>query len=470
MVLSGLSILRLFSRAMLALGFIVSLGSLRAQKADATNLAGTMPEDYLPQLKPILERASQLSPERMLKLIEIEQQEARLIVARSGQLPQLGGSFNYGTTESAVSGSSTRESSGSGFFYNANASQAIFHWGALKNSTEIARLQLLIARKDTARVTRDLLVIVRKTYLALVVQKAELQSRRKALKLLDGEIETLEIRNSQGLIPPAQLEGQRLSRREEQLKADRLEADFTADRRRLSRIAALARPLTEDDVADGLPNPVYSEAMVSGMTATLLRDNAKNSFEYEIYDIRVREAKLREKVESTRLLPKFGANVSYSLRNNTSVDSGSTSQEAVREQSLGIGGNWPLFDGFATRGYKRDAIAARRYAERQRSNKADEIMEAAQNLERTLKLDRVQMELTETRHGMAVELRKNVRQESELGTVPRVDLDRAELGVINAELGTLASRVAYLVHWTDFVTVAGTDPVLSSQLPASNAR
>ncbi|HEY1110052.1 MAG TPA: TolC family protein, partial [Opitutaceae bacterium] len=299
--MTGLSIPRLFSGAVLALGLLVSHGGLRAQPADATNLAGTMPEDYLPQLKPILERAAQLSPERMLKLIEIEQYEAKVTIARSGQLPQLGGSFNYGTTESAVSGSNTRESSGSGFFYNASANQALFHWGALKNSTEIARLQLLIARKDTARVTRDLLAIVRKTYLALVVQKAELQAMRRALKLIDGEIETLTIRNSQGLIPPAQLEGERLRRREEQLKADRVEAKFAADRRSLTRIAALAQPLTEDDIADGLPNPAYSEAMVAGMTATVLRDNAKNSFEYEIYDIRVREAKLKEKVEATRL-------------------------------------------------------------------------------------------------------------------------------------------------------------------------
>lgn len=470
MVLTGLSISRLLSRAVLALSLLVSLGGLCAQTADTANLAGTMPEDYLPQLRPILERAAQLSPERMLKLIEIEQHEARVIVARSGQLPYLGGSFNYGTTESAVSGSNTRESSGSGFFYNASASQAIFHWGALKNSTEIARLQLLITRKDTARVTRDLLAVVRKTYLALVVQKAELQSKRRLLQLIDGEIETLTIRNSQGLIPVAQLNGEKLRRREEQLKVDRLEAEFAADRRRLSRIAALPQPLAEADIADGMPNPTYSEALVAGMTAALLRDNARNSFEYEIYDIRVREAKLREKVEATRLLPKFGANVSYSLRNNTSVDSGSTSQEAVREQSLGIGGNWPLFDGFATRGYKREALAARRYAERQRSNKSEEIMEAAQKLERTLKLDREQISLSETRQSIAVELRRQTVEESERGNIPRVDVQRVELGVLNAELGTLASRVAYLVSWTDFVTVAGTDPVLSSQLPASNAR
>lgn len=469
MVLTGLSIPRLLSRAVLALGFLVSLGGLRAQTAETANLAGTMPEDYLPQLKPVLERALLLSPERMVKLIEIEQQQARLLIARSPQLPSLGANFNYGSTESAVSGSNTRESSGSGFFYNVSANQAIFHWGALKNNTEIARLQLMITRKETARVTRDLLVTLRKIYLALVVQKAQLQAARRSLKLIEGEITALEIRLSQGLVPAAQVEGEKLRRREQQLVVDRIDADFVSDLRRLSRISALAQPLTEADIADGLSKPGYSESMVTGMTAAVLRDNARNTFEYEVYDMRVREAVLRYKIESTRLLPKFGANVNYSLRNNTSVDSGSTSQEAVREQSLGIGGNWALFDGFATRGAKREVLAARRIAEQQRSAGADLIMQTAQTLDRTLKLDREQMELSETRQAMAAELRRRVDEEAKLGNVARVEFERAELGMINAELGTLASRVAYLVHWTEFVTVAGTDPVLS-QLPASNAR
>ncbi|MES2694996.1 MAG: TolC family protein [Verrucomicrobiota bacterium] len=468
MVLTGLSFQRVFPRAVLTLFSLVSLSFLRAQ---TESVAGTMPEDYLPQLKPILARAMQLSPDRVVKLLEIEHQEARVIIARAPQLPQVGGSFRYGITESAITRAASEDSksSGSGFFYDASANQAIYHWGALKNAADIERLRLLITRKDTVRASRDLAVLLRKMYLSLVIQKAQLLAGRRALRLLDDELAVLAIRLEQGFTSPASVEGRKLDRREQQLAVDRVEADFAADRRRLSRLAGLPQLLGEEDVPATLAKPSYSEPTTAQMTAKLLRENAQSTLEYEIYDLRVRAALKQEKIEAVRLFPKFGANVSYSLQNNTSVEAGRTNQEAVRVQSASVGGNWPIFDGFATKGAKREALVARRLAEFQRTTGTETLMQNAQILQRALKLDREQMELTEIRQAMATDIRRRAAEEAELGKLARAEIERAEVGVLNAEVATIVHRVAFLVHWSEFVAVAGNDPVLT-QLPASNAR
>src|SRR5688572_13334479 len=118
MVLSGLTFQRVASRAVFAIVLVVFFGSLRAQ---SNTVAGTLPEDYLPELKEILATALKRSPDVIAREFERLVQEAKLIQVKAAQLPSVGGNFNYGITQTATAGAgdpNSQKSKDDGFFYN----------------------------------------------------------------------------------------------------------------------------------------------------------------------------------------------------------------------------------------------------------------------------------------------------------------------------------------------------------------
>src|SRR5688572_18852124 len=135
MVLSGLLFQRGFSKAVLAIVFSVSTICLRA--AAPEEVVGTMPEDYLPGLKTILADSLKRSPEMIARSFDHVIQEAKLTMAKSARLPNVGGNFDYGITQTATASNTSSRSRNTGAQYSFNLGQALFHWGAIKNDIEI---------------------------------------------------------------------------------------------------------------------------------------------------------------------------------------------------------------------------------------------------------------------------------------------------------------------------------------------
>lgn len=466
MVLSGLTLQRVISRPVLIfLAFVVVV----AAQAQPIDVAGTMPEDYLPALKEILNSALRRSPETIAREFEVLASEARVDIARGPLLPQAGGNFNYGATQTATASDTSSQTRDSGFFYNFGVSQAVFHWGALKNQADAARISLLVQQKSFVQARRDLNVKLRSAYLALIAEKARIRQVREALRLLREDVAITKTKRESGAVSPAALASDELRLRESVLELNRAELEFANNRGRFVRLAGLPPELPEDQIADDIPRPTYSESVVDAIAATLLRDNAKSTLEFEIYDLRLREAQLHEKIEATRLWPKFNASANYSLENTTNVNGNLAEQRAVARQSIGIAGQWNIFDGFATRGAKREAFVAKRALEYQKTVDIDRLLQSAQALQRALKFDAEQLELTDIRRGMAVEGHKRVTEEVGFGFMAKGEVARAKLGILQTEARSLEARATFLARWSEFVALAGGDPVLQP-IPARHAR
>lgn len=464
MVLPGLLLQRVISRVALAL---VSL-LIASGRAETEPTAGTMPEDHLPALKPILAAALQRSPELISREFERMVQEVRVEDARSARLPQVGGSFNYGITQSATRANTSSQDRSSGFYYNFGASQALFHWGALKNQSEATRLSLFAAERGYAQFYRTFSNTVRKAYLALVLEKAAVRQRRAAVEIVRGDREVAEAKFASGTISAAAREGERLRLAEAEFELKKQESDLAINCRRFARLTGVA-DFDEAAVPDDLPRPVHSEPRAAAMAAAVLRDNARGTLEYEYWDLRVREAELGQKIAATRLLPKFGASINYSLENNTFVNGNAVQQSAVTRESAGIGGNWAIFDGFATRAAKRRALIEKRSAEHQRTQKIEELLEGVQSLERKLKLAAEQLEFAASRRAIAEANHRLITDEAHRGNVPKNAIELARVAVLNAQVKEFEARAAYFGDWSEFVALAGEDPVLNN-LPGRYAR
>jgi hypothetical protein len=194
----------------------------------------------------------------------------------------------------------------------------------------------------------------------------------------------------------------------------------------------------------------------------VLRDQAAGAFEPQILALRVREAELRYKIESVRLRPKFYAGAGYSLDNYSTVGTNQIQQQAVQRQNVNISAQWYIFDGFATRAAKIDANANKRLYERRLSMSVEAMLEKAQVLERSLELDAEHLELSDARYYIAVEAKKRVEEESKLGNLAKVEVERAESGILVSEANAFAARAQYFADWSELVSIAGADPVLQN--------
>lgn len=438
---------------------------IAAASAQPGEVAGTMPEDLLPALKPILEVAARRSPQVLAAAFELEVSGARIEVADAGRLPGVSGSFSFATNQTAISSNSSSQSRDSGGFYSFGVTQPIFHWKALQRQSEVARVNQLIARKSYDLAARELLLLVRRSYLALIVERSRVAQLTDSVRMLREDVAVLSEKKERGTVAPALLEGERLRLRGVQLEADRASAEFDANCRRFGRLVGLER-FDQGSVPDEIPRPSYSPALASAIGAALLRDGAKSTLEYEIHDLRVREASLRNQIEKVRLYPKFYLNAGLSLENSTYVNGNSVNQQGIQRRTVNLYAQWSIFDGFATRGILRESLANQRVQERRLALEAEGVLQSVQILERSLKLDAEQAELAEIHHSLAIAARQRASEEVALGNQARTDVERAANAALQAGTRSQESRAALLARWSEFVALVGADPVL----PQSSAR
>lgn len=452
-----------------ALPIVVVCVATAASGAEPIEIAGTMPEDYLPALKPILETALRQSYTVVAREIEREQSAARVLGADSLRLPSVGGQLNYARNQTAISSNTDTKSNDNGVFYNFGLNQPLYHWGALQREGEKARINALIADKNYREASRTLAVALRRAYLELIVKKAKLRQLRYSRDLLAEDLKSAKEKLANGQIPSAEVAGRELNFRDFGVReVQRAEIEFATLRRSFSRLAGIP-DLMETAVPDEIPRPNHAPAAAAALLSSFVKDGGRSTFQLAVSELKVREAEANYRIAAVRLLPKFNAGASYSLENTTNASTNSVSQQGVARQTFSISAQWNIFDGFATRAAKRDTLAAKRAAELNVKNLSETIVDNAQSLAEQLELDAQEIELADTRVGIAVIGVKRLQDELALGTVSRTTIDNALAGQKVSEAGSAAARAVYLARWSEFASLTGIDPVLN-QLPARHDR
>lgn len=441
---------------------------LSPASAETTGLAGTLPEDYLPGLKPILERAMKQSPQILLQQIEIARNEARVLEADSERWPQVGGNIRYDSNRTAAT--SSAPSADSGLFYSLNINQAVFHWGAIRHRGEIARIEVAIAEKNYAEAYRVLAVQLRQLYVQLVARNAQLRSERFTLSLRQRELATAKERLAIGSTSAAEIAGRELDLNEGQLLVDRYQAEFDADRRRLSRLAGISPDVPAEEIPTEIPLPRFDQAVSAELLAAMMRDGGKSTFAAEVADLHIKEADLNYRIARVRLLPKFNVGVGHSRESSTTATATQVSQTAITRDTIEVRGDWNIFDGWATKGSKREALADKHNWERRRDIDAEAQMDEAQRLERVVGIDARAMQYSEQRRAGAAGQVLLVQEDlKKSGTASQATVNSATRDLYNAEYNAALSRANFLSDWSAFVSLVGDDPALMN-LPSRYVR
>lgn len=466
MLLLVLKTLRRSRRALAQLAILFVLSDARA--ADATDVAGTMPEDYLPALKKILEFSVRNAPTVLLEDSKIAQNEARAMGTNAQRLPSFGGSVSAAANQTAISGNSSTQSRDSGLFYNFSLNQPIFYWGALKNDSDRARIGVLVAEKSYREASRTLAILLRRSYLELIVKKAQLRERRFALELTKNDLERMKENYAAGNASQGEVGGRQLKYEDDSLALERVEVEFAGQLRTFARLAGIGA-LTEDAIPLEIPKPSYPSTVAAQLLAALLSDGAKSTFAAQVAALEVQEADLNYRIAKVRLLPKFSANAGYSVQNSTTASPTSVSQTGIAQRTVALVGNWTIFDGFGAKAAQRDALATKQLHERELKIATDTALDEAQNLARLLAVDVRAMEMAESRRNLAEAGLTRAKEEIGLGNVAGNFKDAAQLNLYGNETANANARALFLAHWGEFVSLAATDPALNN-LPARYAR
>ncbi len=432
-----------------------------------------MPEDSLPGLKSLLQAALHQSPTMIQEDITIYQNRAIALQAYSAFWPQVSAGGGYGRTRDRVSetqngqkivtapGQDPWNYSGA-INYNIGVNQNLFQWGAIVDRAKVAHLGVLISERQYAEAYRTLVLQVRDQYLNLAQARSSLRSAEFSLKLSRDALAVAEDKLKNGIISATAIQGPRLDVDDQQLDYDRKAETYVHAKRLLAQLAGL-KDIADGDIPAEVPKPLYSQAAAGEVLATFLRDGARSTFLAQVYLMQIREANLNYKIAYTNLLPHFSASVGVGQSTVTTINpgvAGGVSQSTVLSESYNVGASWDVFDGFATRGQRRSALAQRRLSESQFQAYADAALEDAQDKERQLNFAVRAEALAEVRRDIANSELQQQQGEFKLGNQPQSAVDAATANLYLNDAFQASARSEVFSRWSALVSLAGLDPAL----------
>jgi outer membrane protein TolC len=438
---------------------LLLLAVIPGARAEAPAVEGTLPEDYLPQLRTLLKTAVERSPTAISANIGVASAEAQKYMQAAALWPQISAGLSYQDNRQSVA--QGVYSSISGFYYNTNLNQPLFQWRALKNQADIAALGKRIAERNYAEAYRQLAVTLRIQYMGLVGKKMTLRNARYADKMAKEALATEQAKVDSGAASDAELLGYKLAVEQSSLDADRSADDFAYAKRVFARLVGLDS-LDDGAIADAVPHPVFSEALADTVLTGFVGSGIESTFQSEVYAMRIRQQELNYDIAKVRLLPKLSAAASYNYNPQIAVGARSVQQYGVSSEDLSLTANWSIFDGFATRGNKLNAQAAKRAIEREKQTYVDSTIDAISEQRHQLGFAARAMALAEVRANLAESGVKKLNEDVKLGYASPVSVENSTLNFYNQELGAVGARADLLGRWSDFVSTAGIDPAVAN--------
>lgn len=191
-----------------------------------------LPEVIFPDLKVILKKAAQQSPQMLSQALTLEIAEEGRISARSSLLPSLGANISLNRSQdtneyvyNALNSSLNRYMTTT-TPYSVSLSQPIFHWGALRNSARIGEIYASIAQGQYRNGYRQLAQSLRASYQALIVQKIAVKRAAAYLEFTQKQLAVNEAGFAKQTIADAQVVNSRLAVEAAQIDAERAQFNF----------------------------------------------------------------------------------------------------------------------------------------------------------------------------------------------------------------------------------------------------
>jgi outer membrane protein TolC len=463
------SLLARFARFWLLIG-LAAAGTALSRAADPDpDVQGSMPEDYFPGLKAMIDQALKQAPSVVLNQMNIEVAQAeKLSNGIAPMLPHLGGFIYGGAQNQAAANNSGGSQRSTGFYYDVLFGQPVFQWGQLKNGLLTQKVQVAIAERNYATVYLTFAQTLRSRYLGLIAGKIALRNAQFVLELEKRANVAVQEQLKAGLVTAASAMGPEMQQEGAQIAAESSEQSYLFARRQLARL--IGRPdISDAEIPSTVPAPRFSSGAAANLTSDLLRTGARYTPEAQLGLLNIRTWDLNYRINKVNLLPRVSLTAEVNQQNLAQVNGGVVSQNAVTTQSYYVRADWNIFDGLATRGRKQEALVRRRQAERDLKIKVDATEDAVQNGQKLVELAWRSLELSTRTDEINHATLQRAIEDYAVHTGSEAAVQSARANAYASEYTLALTRSNFLGQWSDFVALVGHDPAINN-LPARYVR
>lgn len=421
-------------------------------------------ETMFPQLAPLLQKAIQQSPRTIHSNIEFLIAQENIHMARSRQLPQVGGFLTYSYAQDRRLDRADPLNADK-LFYHFSVTQPVYHWGALRAGTQLNQVAARLAENNFAEVRRLLVLEVRAAYLRLVVLNATRARAAYALRLAVEEERLAQEQLKAGAIAPAEMLGPQTKVTQMTLDAERAEEEYRFAKLSLERLTG-GEPLDEGSIPTLVPDIPYSPEQIKALAERYKADPEHGNFRLAAARLRLDQEKLNYQVIDKNLKPKL--NLVTGLSQDEVSYTGSPADRA-NTQSIyaGVNVTWNIFDGFSTSAQRRASRLRQRQLESERDDRRKESTETVES-----QMKQIDFTARSTALGQATLDQYNllVKKKSEdiaFGISAPAELDGITIARDGVLIQAMMQRSDLLGRMAEFLSSIGRDPALESILPTS---
>lgn len=437
---------------MLFVGMIAVVSLTRA------NESPRMPEDVFPQLGAILDEALKQSPRMLLQQLSLDSASGELIQAKSGLYPSIGGFYSQMETKDKREDMPGQTVDTSKTYYNVSLTQPIFHWGERINNARMGEIRSQIAQKRYAEAYTSLAAEIRSVYLNLISIKSQLVNAQFALKQANEALRSGEERAAQKLISDGAVFPLRISAEQAELNVATLESSFLFSQHHLEALTGQPAPALED-IPDEIPPQAYYKPMYDNLLGDLIEQKNPETPALEILRQQIEIDQLTYKNQRKRLLPKLSFVVGMS-QDEQSYTINNAQKYGVLSKYVGLQVNWQIFDGLATRGAVRSALANKRQSEQSYRIARDNLQRTAQNAARNIALASRQMAISDKMLDNSQVYLDFRKEDFKRGNASEADVNQALANYYSARVSAINARINFLMKQVEFVSQIARDPAM----------
>jgi outer membrane protein len=446
---------KLFRPVMLGICGLI-FGLLPRAYADSSVV---LPESLFPELTALLAEASLQSPRVLAQQIYDEELEGYEISAKSARLPQVGFSVSQTWGDEKRTGG-TGAISADKLYYNLNLSQAVYHWGTIKNGVRMAEIRRLVNAGRAQEAYEALAAEVRAQYLQLIIKNFYIALYDYRLELASENLTQGRERLSRQAIAPTAIFPLEISQSRAELQTLQVRSDLERGKR------ALARLVGRDSLGiEVIPSaiPVLPENAGLDMVNALLEEFRAG----RLGDTRNIEA-LKRELEVQRMSVH---NARMGLRPRLNLTAGVTQDEqnlntipVYRYETQyifgGLSMNWPIFDGFRTKGAVRSALALSKSAQNALDEAQKSQWELIHNQAETIRLGLKTMAIEERLYASAEGALEFHREQYDRGEAAESTISTAIDARNVALLNAMNARYTHLMSIVQFLAYVDADPAV----------
>lgn len=437
--------------------FLVPLiGSLSCKGNDLP----VLPEDVFPELKSVIEQAVNQSPRMLVNRLSLDAASGGRLQAKSGLYPTIGGYYNQQETQDKREDFPGRTIDTSKTYYSVSLNQPIFHWGERRNNARIGEIQEKIASKQYEDAYRALAVEIRNTYLSLISYKSQLINAKFARERADEALRSGEDRAAKKLISEGEVFPLRINAEQAAYGEASLESSFTYTSRQYEALTGQKAPSLED-LPSVVPSQVYYAPTYDNLLARFLGQADPDTPALEAMRSQIEVNRLTYINQKKRLLPKlsFIAGISQDQQSYTINNA---QKYGVLSQFVGISVNWQIFDGFATRGAVRSALAQKRQSEENYRAAVVSQRNQAEAAVRNIELAYRQMSISDKILENSQAYLSFRQEDFKRGNASEADVNQALTSYNGAMVSANNARINFMMKQVEFVSLVARDPAMEN--------